>query len=83
MKVISTTEARKTFANIVESVKAHEGAIAIGRRDRAEVLLIPYPQHLSARVTEITNVNANSTSFDFLSDEPDMYTIADLKKQYD
>jgi len=82
MKTISTTEARKSLADIVERVKMRDDVVAIGRRNRAEVLIIPYPQILSDRVSEITNVNTNSSSFDFLADEPDLYSIADLKKRY-
>lgn len=31
---------------------------------------------------EITNLNAQSASFDFLKDEPDLYTLSDLKRHY-
>jgi len=33
-------------------------------------------------VNEITNVNAHSKSFDFLADEPELYSILDLKREY-
>lgn len=82
MTIISTTEARKQFASLVERVSYHGENIAVGRRDQAEVLIIPYPQILSDKVSEITNINANSPSFDFLNNEPDLYSVADLKKRY-
>lgn len=33
-------------------------------------------------VNEITRMNASSESFDFLEDEPELYTVSDLKKIY-
>lgn len=82
MTIISTTEARKQFASLVERVFYHGENIAVGRRGQAELLIIPYPQILSGHVNEITNINANSSSFDFLNNEPDLYSVADLKKRY-
>lgn len=37
---------------------------------------------LSAKIDDITNINANSISFDFLKKEPDLYSVKDLKKRY-
>ena len=82
MVTLSTTDARKQFANIIQKVSFNSEAVAIGRRDHAEVIIIPYPQELRPDVSEITNVNANSSSFGFLRDEPDLYSITDLKKCY-
>ncbi|KKW11049.1 MAG: hypothetical protein UY50_C0022G0017 [Parcubacteria group bacterium GW2011_GWA2_49_9] len=31
-------------------------------------------------VNEITNISAHSKSFDFLTEEPELYFVADLKK---
>ena len=31
---------------------------------------------------EITNINACSKGFDFLADEPELYSLSDLKKVY-
>lgn len=33
-------------------------------------------------VNEITNINAYSKSFDFLADEPELYSVSDLKEKY-
>jgi hypothetical protein len=30
-------------------------------------------------MNDVTNVNAYSKSFDFLADEPDLYSVADTK----
>ena len=58
------------------------GIIAIGRQHKKEALLIPFPENLNDDLSDITNFNANSASFDFLKDEPDLYSISDLKKSY-
>ena len=39
-------------------------------------------QTLRAEVSEITTINEHSRSFRFLEKEPDIYTIADLRKVY-
>ena len=33
-------------------------------------------------MNEITNISANSKSFDFLANEPELYSVSDLKKKY-
>lgn len=81
-KVISTTEARKDIAKMVNAVREHGAVFAIGRRNDPEALLIKFPKHYNKDVSEITNINAYSGSFNFLADEPDLYTLADLKKRY-
>lgn len=35
-------------------------------------------QTLDKEVNDITNINALSHSFDFLNDEPEIYSLADL-----
>jgi PHD/YefM family antitoxin component YafN of YafNO toxin-antitoxin module len=82
MKTITTTNARKQLAKIVDTVKETGEVFAIGRRNKPEVILLKFPQAYSADFNEITNLNAISASFDFLEDEPDLYTVSDLKKKY-
>lgn len=82
MKTISTTQARKDISKIISMIAEQGNAIAIGRRNNPEALLIKFPKEYSACVNEITNVNAYSDSFSFLADEPDLYTTEDLKKRY-
>jgi len=36
----------------------------------------------NTNVNEITNINALSKSFDFLADEPELYSVSDLRKKY-
>ena len=82
MKVVSATRARQSFAHLVDVVRGSNEPIGIRRHRRLEVVLMKYPDFLNEQLDEITNINANSRSFGFLASEPDLYTIADLKKRY-
>ena len=82
MKIISTTEARKNMKSLVDLVKETGAVFAIGRRNNPEVLLIKFPRSYNQKLGEITNMNAYSESFSFLKEEPDTYSVDDLKKKY-
>jgi antitoxin (DNA-binding transcriptional repressor) of toxin-antitoxin stability system len=82
MKIISTTEARKKIADLVDAVSTGGANFVIGRRDAPEAVLIKFPSMYRADVSDMTNVNTYSNSFDFLKDEPEVYTVADIKKKY-
>jgi PHD/YefM family antitoxin component YafN of YafNO toxin-antitoxin module len=43
MKIITTTNARKQFAKIIDTVKETGDVFAIGRRNKPEVLVIKFP----------------------------------------
>lgn len=80
MKHYSTTEARKHFAEIIAQVRYLKAIVSVGRRGEEEVLIVPKPE-----INEdlpISAINASSSSFDFLEDEPDIYSINDLKRRY-
>ncbi len=80
MKHYSTTEARKHFSEIIEQVRYLKAIVSVGRRGEEEVLIVPKPE-----INEdlpISAINASSSSFDFLEDEPDIYSLKDLKKRY-
>ncbi|MBP6881238.1 MAG: type II toxin-antitoxin system Phd/YefM family antitoxin [Candidatus Pacebacteria bacterium] len=82
MKTITTTNARKQIAKLVDSVRETGDVYAIGRRNKPEVLLVKFPSEYSNAVSDITNVNTYSESFSFLENEPELYTVTDLKKRY-
>ena len=82
MKTITTTNARKNIAKLIDTIKATGEVVAIGRRNRPEVLVIKFPDLYNPDLNEITNLNAVSGSFDFLEDEPDLYTLDDAKEVY-
>lgn len=81
MNTISTTDARMHLSSIVDSVRMGGRAIAIGRRNVPEVLVIRYPRYNSA-LSDVTNLASVGGGFDFLADEPDLYSDSDLKKKY-
>jgi hypothetical protein len=82
MKIISTTTARKKIADLVDLVATEGANFVIGRHDKPEAVLIKFPTQYRADISDITNINAYSNSFDFLNDEPDTYTLADIKQKY-
>jgi mRNA interferase MazF len=79
MKYFTTTNARKNIALIINDVRENNSVVALGRRDRPDVLLLKYPEFYSRKVSDEVNFQANSKALDFLRDEPDVYFAADLK----
>ncbi len=73
---------RKHISEVVNTVKCEDSVFGIGRRNKVEAIIMKFPQHFNKNVSEVTNTNANSKSFNFLKDEPDLYKIGDLKKKY-
>ena len=82
MKVITTTNARKNISAIIDRVKVHGEVFGIGRRHSIDALIIQFPSTYNKNLNDITNINASSHSFDFLNEEPELYSMADLKKKY-
>ncbi len=82
MKTITTTNARKQIAKLIDQVKETGDVFAIGRRNRPEVLLIKFPVHYNSELDDIINVNTYSESFSFLAEEQELYSTSDLKKRY-
>ncbi len=82
MKMITTTNARKQIAQLVATVRETGDVYALGRRNQPEVLLIKFPSEYNASLNDISNINTYSESFSFLDQEPELYSIADLKKPY-
>ena len=82
MKLISATSMRKNISEIINKVKYNNHVFGVGRRNKIEVIIMKHPENLNKNLNEITNINANSPSFDFLKNEPNLYGIKDLKKRY-
>lgn len=82
IKTLSTTEVRERISDLVNIVSTSRKSIVIGRRNVPEVVLIPFPNLWNGKLTEITNINAYSKSFDFLASEPELYSIKDIKSKY-
>lgn len=82
MKIITTSEARKRLSAIVDAVRFSNKPVAIGRRDKAEALLIKFPEHANPLLDDITNMNVYGGGFDELMEEPDLYTRDDIIVSY-
>ena len=82
IKILTTTNLRKNIGEVISHVRYDNQVYGIGRHNRVEALIIKFPDYYNSALDEITNLNANSSSFDFLAQEPDLYTISDLKKRY-
>ncbi len=83
MKIVSTTEARKHIGDIVDQVKYGGEIFGIGRRNSIDAVVVAFPELYSKEVNDITNINTYSKSFDFLNDEPELYSSSDIKKKRD
>ncbi len=82
MKIVSTTTARKNMSSIIDRVKIHGEVFGIGRRKSIEALIIQFPGQYNKNLNEITNINTSSHAFDFLQEEPELYSRADVKETY-
>lgn len=73
--------ARKRISEIVETVKMTGRPIAIGRRNKPEVLVVRFAPY-NPELSDVTNLNALGDTFDFLWDEPDLYSERNVKWRY-
>lgn len=78
--IISSTEVRKNISDMIDTVRETNGVFLIGRHGEAEAVLLKFPTAYRAGTSDITNINAYSASFDFLADEPELYSAKDIKK---
>jgi len=67
---------------MINEVRETGEVFAIGRRDNLEVVMLKFPRVYSSSFSDIANINTYSQSFDFLKNEPDLYSVTDLKKKY-
>ncbi len=82
MNIVPTTEARKRIKELVDRAHHHGEVFCIGRRGSIDAILIGFPAAYNDEVNDITNVNAYSKSFAFLSKEPELYSVNDIQKPY-
>lgn len=80
IKTLSTTDARGQIGKLVATVAINGKPIIIGRRNRPEAVLIQFPEYFNGALSDIANINAYSRSFDFLNNEPELYSLNDIKK---
>lgn len=82
--LINATKFRNNFSKLLSSVlEGDREAIVIGRHDNPEAVLIKFPNFYNKNLSDITNVNTYSSSFDFLHDEPELYSKEDVKVFYE
>ena len=79
MKQMSSTNTRKNISIIIDHVKNTGEPFIVSRQGRPEVMIVKMPVNFNKELDEITNFSAYSSSFDFLKDEPDLYSINDIK----
>lgn len=73
IELITATSARKNISEIINQVAYSNRIFAIGRRNKIEALIIKYPKCFNENLSAITNYSANSSSFKFLEEEPELY----------
>ena len=80
MKNYTNTEARKNLSKIIKEVYYKKVIISVGKPNSEQVYIVPKPDLDEA--LPISQMNESSPSFDFLDDEPEIYSLNDLKKRY-
>ena len=83
MKIVSASNVRKNIASLVDEVVETGEVIGIKRHKEIDALIVKFPREYRSDFSEIANLSAYSTSFDFLKDEPDDYSRDDIKEKYD
>jgi hypothetical protein len=79
MNILSTTKARDMLPALIAKVKETGKVFVLGRRNLPEAILMRYPIEYAVNASDIANINAYSRSFDFLNDEPEVYTLKNKK----
>lgn len=77
MITYTKTQARSNFSEIIKQVKYGKKIISI----KKDVLIVPFPE-INEKEIPISEINTQSSSFNFLKSEPDIYSLHDLRKQY-
>lgn len=78
-RTITTTKLRANLASVIDLVSKENISLGIGKKGKPEVLLIKNPANKNTKLSDILNLNTNSSSFDFLKKEPDIYSIKDIR----
>lgn len=80
MKTLPISIARKEINTLVQKARETGATFVIGRHNKPEAVIMKFPDTFNPHLDEITNVNAYSSSFDFLKEEPDLYDRTDVKE---
>ena len=82
MRQLSTSDMRKHISEVIDDARYRGQVFVVGRHNRPEIIIMKFPENLNKSLNETTNFNSNSPSFEFLKDEPDIYSTDDLKIRY-
>lgn len=80
--ILSTTKVRDNISDIIDTVYNTGKSFVIGRHNTPEAVLVAFPKDFNSKLSDITNINAYSESFSFLKNEPDIYSLKDIKKKH-
>ena len=80
MKIVSTSIARQQLSELINRVQYKNHPVVIGRHNKPQALLIKFPHDANANLSDISNLNQYGGAFDWLEDEPDLYSAKDLIK---
>ena len=78
MKVITPVSARKNIGKIMDAVRMTGRPVAIGERNKPEVMVVRISGY-NPKLSDVMNAAVASGSYDFLYDEPDLYSDADIR----
>lgn len=82
MKILSTTNLRRRLSDTIREVYEGNKSVVVGQHNKPRVILIKYPDVYRKEFSDIANMNAYSGAFDYLADEPDLYSRDDIKEFY-
>ena len=82
MRLYTTNEAQENLSKIINFVNFKNEVVGIGQKNKIKVILIKYSAKIKPYLTQTTHLNDHSEGFTFLHKEPDIYSVADLKKNY-
>jgi prevent-host-death family protein len=82
MDIYSITDARKKLGELVKQVKYGRKTIALGQHGKAEVFLVGLSQGGDDTDINLAELAQKSGSFDFLKEEPDLYSLDDCREVY-
>ena len=80
INIISTSKARNMLPAFIKSFEDSDNVFVIGRREKPEAIILKFSSTFSKYFNDITNINSYSSSFNFLKDEPEIYSSHDILK---
>lgn len=82
MKTVTATNARKHISALIDTVIETNEVVAIRRHNDIEALLIKFPRVYRNDISDTTHLAVQGGAFDFLQDEPDLYSVEDVKEYH-